>query len=308
MTGLSDGALDKLSAALSNVERSLGDGRYELLESIGRGAMGEVFRANDLKLSRVVAIKVCGEALDPVRAERRFEREAKVVAALEHPSIPPVHDRGELADGRPYYVMRWVPGVAWDLALADERSLTHRLRTFLKLCEGVAYAHRAGYVHRDLKPENILLGKAGEVHVMDWGLATAVEGAADREAAGASAAGTPGYAAPEQARGVPARPTADVFSLGVLLERLTVDAPSGAPAPLRSIVGKAKRDDPAERYTDAAALALDVARFLDHEPVEAHLESWFERIARIADRHRVLIWLILAYLLTRAIVLVIART
>lgn len=308
MTGLSDGALHKLSAALSEAEISLGDGRYELLESIGRGAMGEVHRARDRKLERIVAIKICGDALDRERAERRFEREAKIVAALEHPSIPPVHDRGALADGRPYYVMRLVPGVVWDLAHASDRSLTHRLRTFLKLCEGVAYAHRAGFVHRDLKPENILLGPAGEVHVMDWGLATAVEGAVDREDARASAAGTPGYAAPEQERGVPARPSADVFSLGVLLERLTVDASGGAPAPLRSIVDQAKRPDPAERYSDAAALALDVARFLDREPVAAHRESWLERVARIADRHRVLIWLILGYLVMRAIVVLIART
>ena len=132
--------------------------------------MGTVYRALDATLDREVALKVStlGPA-DPEEAER-MRREARVMARLEHPGIVPVHDSGQLPDGRVYYAMRLVRGERLD-GWARGASLSDRLGAFRKACEAVAFAHAHGVVHRDLKPENVMIGAFGEVLVLDWGVA-----------------------------------------------------------------------------------------------------------------------------------------
>jgi eukaryotic-like serine/threonine-protein kinase len=289
---LDDGAVRRL-LAVAGESRVVGD-RYRLIERIGRGAMGEVWRAHDLKLDRDIALKIAADARDVDRARRRFEREA--------------HDAGELEDGRPWYAMRLVPGTTLAGARTTLGSRNERLRVFAKLLEPVAHAHRAGFVHRDLKPENVMIGPSREVYVMDWGLAREVAHANDEAAALASAAGTPGFLAPEQAAGAAPEPQADVFALGgVLIELLGGDAASGVlprdvPRPLAAIVAKARSQNPIARYADAAAFGDDIARWLDREPLVAYRENLGERLARGFERHRFLVLLIAGYLVLRVAV------
>ncbi|MCA9541007.1 MAG: serine/threonine protein kinase, partial [Myxococcales bacterium] len=161
--------------------------RYEVQDEIGRGGMGEVRRVYDALLDRTVAMKVLGlPILDNPIARARFAREAGITAGLQHPGIVPVHDRGELPDGRLWYTMREVLGrtladviadvhrVSGDHAWRDTPdgwNLRRLIETLLRVCEAMAYAHREGIVHRDLKPQNVMVGAFGEVQVMDWGLA-----------------------------------------------------------------------------------------------------------------------------------------
>ncbi len=311
MTGLGDDALEHLSSIARDGEPpNLEGDRYIVHDRIGRGAMGEVWRALDRSLDRMVAIKVCADARDAEKARRRFHREARVAARLEHPSVPPIHEIGVLEDGRPWYAMRLVEGLTLTRAAEGVGSRNDRLRLFLKLCEPVAHAHRLGYVHRDLKPDNVMVGPSGEVYVMDWGLAHAVARPDDDGSPMATAAGTPGYMAPEQASGARASPREDVHALGgVLVFLLLLDvaakdpfaARSDVPRPLRAICARARSIDPSLRYADASLLARDVARFLDRDPVEAYDETLFEKTARQFHRHRFLVLLVASYLGLRMI-------
>jgi serine/threonine protein kinase len=289
--------------------------RYEVLERVGAGGMGAVYRARDRELGREVALKVVHDARDPAALARRLRREAQTIAALEHPSIPPVHEICELADGRPGYVMRFVDGATLARARVEPRPAA--LRLFLRLCETVAYAHGKGVVHRDLKPENVMLGPLGELYVMDWGIAGALaeDGAA---APGAStAAGTPGYMAPEQAAppsstSAPIDARADVYALGGILAFLATGRGPGLggeldlghlPRPLAAIVRRARGPAPAERYPSALELARDVAAYLDREPVGAHPEGPLERAGRFLKKHQFVVWLVVGYLTLRFLVL-----
>jgi serine/threonine-protein kinase len=300
VTPLSDEELARLSELASRPE--VPGGRYEVLEKVGSGGMGTVYRARDRALEREVAIKVVHDARDPARLAERLRSEAKTIAALEHSSIPPVHEIGELVDGRAYYVMRFVQGTT--LAHAKPGSASAALRLFLRLCEAVAFAHAKGVVHRDLKPENVMLGPLGELYVMDWGLAGALEGA--------ERAGTPGFMAPEQERGGGALDAgADVFALGGILAFLaTGRGPgrsgeldlSGLPRPLAAIVTRSRQHDPGARYPSALELARDVAAFLDREPVAAYREGPLERAGRFLVKHQFVVWLVAGYLTLRALV------
>jgi serine/threonine protein kinase len=281
MTWLSDDVVARLREVAELPD--LTGTRYELVRELGRGGMGIVYEVRDAELQRNVAMKVASED---------WAREARIVAALEHPGIVPVHDGGTLADGRFFYTMKLVRGVRLDEWMKDERSLTERLRLFARICEPVAFAHANGVVHRDLKPENVMIGDFGAVLVMDWGVARA---SAEHDGL---VAGTLGYMAPEVARGERADARADVFALGAILAFLVPDAPR----PLAAIVAKAKNAEASMRYADAASLRDDVLRHLDGEPVSAYRESVLERIGRWSARHRVLLALIAAYLLMRAIV------
>ncbi len=322
MTALPDAALARLARALRAPD--LTGTRYVLGREVGRGGMGSVWEAEDPELGRSVALKVLDLPDVSGDLSARLRREARVLARLEHPGVVPVHDVGTLPDGRPWYAMKLVRGERLDEAAARLPTLPERLRLFLRVCEPVAFAHARGVVHRDLKPSNVMVGPFGEVLVLDWGIARVVsEGEPDRPPAAppaesreprAAAApgtaagtvlGTPGYMAPEQARGdggVDAR--ADVYALGVLLRGL-----AGPEAPrarrLAAIVARATAERPAERYDGVPALAADVARFLDGEPVTAYRERPWERAARFAARHRVALLLLLAYLAARAAVLLV---
>src|SRR3954451_12205429 len=134
--------------------------RYRVVEEIGRGGMGVVYQAYDEVLERTVALKVLNGP-----------REARTLASLEHPGIVPVHDAGVLPDGRAFYAMKLVQGTRLDRYRAAAPSISDRLRTFLRICEPIAFAHSRGVIHRDLKHENLMIGDFGEVLVLDWGIA-----------------------------------------------------------------------------------------------------------------------------------------
>jgi serine/threonine protein kinase len=268
---ISDKVLARLKTAAELPD--LSGTRYRVVEQIGRGGMGVVYRAEDVELGRQVAIKVLEDA-----------REARVLAGLEHPGIVPVHDAGVLPDGRCYYAMKLIRGARLDAVLEKTPHLPDRLRIFQKICEPVAFAHARGVVHRDLKPANIMVGKFGEVLVMDWG---------------APGVGTPAFMAPEQAAGeVDGR--ADVFALGKILE---IAIRGDARKPLQSICRRATETDPRRRYASPLELAADVAAWLDHMPVSAHRESAGERVVRFGSRNKTLLALVAAYLIMRVVVI-----
>jgi serine/threonine protein kinase len=250
--------------------------RYELVRELGRGGMGVVYEVRDRELDRNVALKV---------VEKDWRAEARIMAALEHPGIVPVHDAGTLPDGRLYYTMKLVRGVRLDAWAQLNHGITERLRLFARICEPVAFAHANGVVHRDLKPENVMVGEFGVVLVMDWGIA---------------GVGTPGYMAPEQMRGESTDPRSDVFALGAVLAFLIRS--DAIPRPLAAVIARAMSADPSARYADAHALAEEVLRHLDQEPVSAYRESVPERASRWITRHRALLTLMAAYIVMRVIV------
>jgi serine/threonine-protein kinase len=153
--------------------------RYRFEAFLGRGGMGEVWRGSDTVLARAVALKVLRERVfGAAGARARFEEEARYVSQLEHPSIVPVYDLGELPDGRPFFVMKLVQGQTLEELLAARATpaedLSRWVEVFEQVCAAVAFAHARDVIHRDLKPSNVMLGEFGEVLVMDWGIAKAL--------------------------------------------------------------------------------------------------------------------------------------
>jgi serine/threonine protein kinase len=286
---ISEPALDRLSAMFQGPD--VAGTRYELISVLGRGGMGVVYLARDTVLEREVALKIVERPSDEAN-------EARILARLEHPGIVPVHDFGELPDGRLFYAMKRVRGDRLDRWMATERDLGERLGVFLRVCETVAFAHAHGVIHRDLKPENVMVGEFGEVLVLDWGIAREL-----RKAEGKlQISGTPDYMAPEQARGdAAADHRADVFALGAMLESIA------SSAPVLAIARKARSAEAAARYKDVQALAADVCRFLAGRAVEAHRERLVDRLARFGRRYRLPILLVLTYLVVRLLFLWIMR-
>jgi tRNA A-37 threonylcarbamoyl transferase component Bud32 len=221
--------------------------RYRFEAFLARGGMGEVWRGFDTLLSRRVALKVLRERVFAVVELRsRFEEEARHVSRLEHPSIVPVYDLGELPDGRPFFVMKLIHGQTLAELLAARATpaedLPRWIEVFEQVCAAVAFAHARDLIHRDLKPSNVMLGEFGDVLVMDWGIAKAlaarpqralvpptsprsplvgeaVTGPGGPETLTGQAKGTPAFMAPEQARGEAGRvgKASDVFGLGGIL-------------------------------------------------------------------------------------------
>ena len=261
---------------------------YAIAAEIGRGGMAVVYEAADERLGRLVALKVLAAELSTPAAAERMREEARTIAQLEHPGIVPIHDIGELPDGRIFYAMKLVRGVT----LADHArsaAIADLLRLFLRVCETMAFAHARGVVHRDLKPQNIMVGSFGEVLVMDWGVAAAIGSTGE-------VAGTRGFMAPEQLRGEPADPRVDIFALGTILDGIA------SSRPLRAIAAKAKAADHNERYGSVSDLAADIARYLDGQPVAAYRETLVERIGRWSRRNVALLSVIAAYVVMRMIV------
>ena len=295
--------------------------RYALVSEIGRGGGGRVAVAVDRKLGRKVALK---RPLDP-DGSARLEREAAVLARLQHPSIVPIHDAGRDREGSPFYTMKLVTGDTLAARIAGASSFAARLallRVVTAVADAMAYAHAQGVVHRDLKPGNVVVGSYGEVAVIDWGLGKLVDEPDDAgDPSVASAAkdltghgylvGTPAYMAPEQARSPVVDRRADVYALGAMLyhvlagvlpygdadddtvARLLAAPPPAVdlheprvPAELAAIVGKAMARDPAARYATAAELADDLRRYQDGRLVAAHRYSPWARAWRWLRRYQ----------------------
>ena len=199
--------------------------RYKLLERIGSGGMSIVYRAQDLSLGRIVAVKVLHDSLtDDEDFSRRFQREAYSAANLSHPNIVTVHDIGQ-QNGRYYMVMEYVDGrtlkqlVRLQNQQGQPMPISRALDLIIQVCAGIGYAHRANLVHCDVKSQNILLTRDDQVKVADFGIARAMS-EATQHTIDAQIWGTPHYFSPEQAAGQPATPASDVYSIGVVLFEL----------------------------------------------------------------------------------------
>jgi serine/threonine-protein kinase len=211
-------------------------GRYVIKSELGRGGMATVYRAFDPSFDREVAIKVLPrEMLHDPQFRSRFEREIKLVAALEHPSIVPVYDVGE-EDGQPYFVMRYMPGGSLSNLIEQGKfSVQDTARIVEKIAQGLAYAHRKGIIHRDLKPDNILFDDNGDPFISDFGVAKFTEAAGSLT--GSGVIGTPAYMSPEQAQGGEIDGRSDVYGLGVMVyQMLTGQQPYSADTPMGVVV------------------------------------------------------------------------
>lgn len=207
--------------------------RYALVEVIGQGSGGTIWRAHDRDLGRDVAFKVLRREGASVQSRVRFVAEAQIPAQLEHPNIIPIHDVGRTHAGDLYYVMKLVLGHTLR-QLLGHRGRAALLEVFVGVVRGVAFAHHRGVIHRDLKPSNVMVGPFGEVLVLDWGLARSMGGLATaREEHGGAMTqdgdvlGSLGYMAPEQARGEVRRqgPATDVHALGGMLYEILEGRP-----------------------------------------------------------------------------------
>jgi serine/threonine protein kinase len=211
-------------------------GRYVIKSELGRGGMATVYRAFDPNFSREVAIKVLPrEMLHDPQFRARFEREIKMVAALEHPNIVPVYDVGE-EDGQPFFVMRYMNGGSLsDLIEQGKFSVEDTARIVDKIARALAYAHKKGVIHRDLKPDNILFDDNAEPFISDFGIAKLTE--AGGSLTGSGVIGTPAYMSPEQAQGGEVDGRSDVYGLGVIVyQMLSGQQPYSADTPMGVVV------------------------------------------------------------------------
>ncbi|MEL7538222.1 MAG: protein kinase [Pseudomonadota bacterium] len=290
----------EVEAVSQNIDRRLG--RYVLVDEIGAGGMGVVWRGWDAQLSRWVAIKLV--KVRDSQLVRRFMQEAKLLAKLAHPNITQVFEVG-VHEGRPYLAMELVNGKPPSGTEPLERSAAAAI--VRDAARAVHYAHEQGIVHRDLKPSNLLVDDRGRVFVTDFGLARMREEASGMTQSGALL-GTPSFMAPEQAQGKEADYRTDVYGLGATLYALVAGEPPHSGEIVHEIVKrvaisnpptltgnddlvvvaqKAMERDREDRYQDAAELADDLQRFVDDEPVQAKAISTVERAWRRARRRPV---------------------
>jgi serine/threonine protein kinase/WD40 repeat protein len=256
---------------------------FELEAEHARGGLGRVIRAKD-RLGRTVAIK---ELLQPgVHSERRFEREARLTARLQHPSIVPIHEAGQWPNGLPFYAMKLVAGRTLKAVIGDCKSLDERLALIpnvIAVAEAIAYAHSQRVIHRDLKPSNVLIGDFGETVVVDWGLAkdldqsgeyqsgesqdlvdTVYRNIAHEELTQAGAVlGTPAYMPPEQAAGAEVDERADVYSLGAMLYHVLTGVPPYLGSTSAEIITAVLANAPPPIATRQEGVPLDLAAIVD---------------------------------------------
>jgi len=294
-----------------------GQSRYEIVDVLGEGGMGRVDRVHDRDLLRDVAAK---RLLPELRGQRglvdQFLWEARVTAYLDHPNIVPVHELGATPDGEVFFTMKLARGATLEDELAKKEegdlALSRRLRTFVKVCDAVAFAHARGVLHRDLKPANVLVGEYGEVLVSDWGLAVPLETAGEDlrnivpKGLSRRSAGTPMYMSPEQARGDALDARSDIYTLGAILYELAsfarpvegdslaavlskvtrgeivpvATAKPGISTALAAVVSKAMALEPSERYATAKDLADDIETVLDGRTPVADRANVLKQAAR----------------------------
>ena len=320
-------AIAAVTAAAASRDRSGQHlGEFVLIERIGRGGMGEVYRAerHGSDFSQQVAIKLLRTGLDGADAERRFARERRILARLEHPGIARLIDGAMDPDGVPWLAMELVDGEPLtNYAKAAALTLDARLKLVIEVCAAVDYAHRRLIVHRDLKPSNVLVDTQGRVKLLDFGIAKLLD---EDEAAALTGTGvrlmSPAYAAPEQILGEPISTATDVYALGLILcELLTsrlpqkrgqqslealarvvetdvIERPSAlvvdaAEIPARllegdldTVVCKALAREPERRYASAVALAEDLERFRQGRPIAARPDTLGYRMGKFVRRHR----------------------
>src|SRR5438874_5015247 len=279
---------------------------YEILEEIGRGGMGVIYRARQQHSRRIVAVKrILAHEMNSHEALVRFRREAEAVASLDHPNILPIHEVSESEEGLPFFSMKYATGGSLRVAAPALRTKPREcVRLMAKVARAIAYAHGKGVLHRDLQPGNILLDENGEPLVSDFGLAKWLDQNSDLTRT-LETLGTPGYIAPEQTECPADKLTcaADIYSLGAILFYLLAGRPpfvganvlvvihqaAAPPAPrLRSLAPSLDRDletiaarcleaDPSARYQSAEALADDLEHWLRHEPIRARRTGVFTR-------------------------------
>ena len=241
-------------------------GRYRILGEIGRGAMGAVYRAEDPKLGRTVAVKMISAAVasgeDRAEVAARFEREARVAARLLHPNVVAVYDAGSEGDSL-YLVMECVDGdtLGHRLARGQFPSTAQALEIAAQAADALAAAHEAGIIHRDIKPGNLLLDRQGRVKVSDFGVAKAVGEQTELTRTGMMV-GSPAYMAPEQVKGMPLDGRSDLFSLGVVLFELILRRKPFPADTVTTLVYQILHEDPLQEAGLGAALAPEVAGFL----------------------------------------------
>jgi TolB-like protein/Tfp pilus assembly protein PilF len=301
----------------------LGDfGDYELLEEIGQGGQGVVYRAHQKSLNRTVALKVIGLGYWATQAHlKRFRREAEAAARLEHPGIVPIHEVGE-CEGSCYFSMKFVDGGQIDEVIKRAPiSFRNAAELMAKVARTVHYAHEHGILHRDIKPGNILVDTKGEPHLTDFGLARLVE-AESTVTRTLEVMGTPSYMAPEQAAGEHTKlsKATDVYGLGAVLYQLLTGHPPFAGGTtyetirllldteprqprlwnpkigreLSTICLKCLEKDPKRRYSSALALAEDLEHWLKHEPIRAKRSGFVTRGRKWVHRNPALAALIAA--------------
>lgn len=310
-------SLDAFDAALAEIDvpdRDWQLGHHQILEEIGRGGMGVIYRARHLSSGRIVALKrVLTYHSDSQATLLRFQREAAAAASLDHPNILPIYDVGTTTDGLPYFTMKFATGGSLVNARSQYPNPAACAALIAKVARAVDYAHKQGVIHRDLKPGNILLDSRGEPMVADFGLAKWLDSNGDLTCT-LTVFGTPGYIAPEQASGVrPAQnPAVDIYSVGAIFFELLSGRPpflgehaigvirqaAESPAPrLRSIAPKIHRDleiicarcldrDPEARYASAGELADDIERWLNHKPIIARKSSAVAKLTSWTRRNR----------------------
>jgi tetratricopeptide (TPR) repeat protein len=314
------GPIESLAAALGS---SVGDddyagsvriGPYRLVRELGRGGMGVVYLARraDGQYRREVALKLAQSPVFDKGLRDRFFAERDILARLAHRNIAALFDGGVTEEGHPYFTMEHVDGRPVDRYCDEERLDTaSRLRLFLQICDAVASAHRSLVVHRDLKPNNVFVDAAGQVKLLDFGIAKLLDPLrTGDETQPAVRLFTRDYASPEQVRGAPVTTASDVYSLGALLYRLLTGtmahrfeedtpshvervicdiepAPPGVDADLDNVVLKALSKDPARRYASVELFAQDLDHYLRGLPVAARADSAAYRAGKFVRRHRI---------------------
>ncbi|MEQ8762946.1 MAG: serine/threonine-protein kinase, partial [Planctomycetota bacterium] len=295
-------------------------GPYRILQRLGVGGMGVVYRAREDSPPRDVALKVIRSDSLAESSRRRFDGEVQVLARLEHPGIARIYRSGTAetdAGPSPYFAMELVEGQTLIEHGTHGLSIRERLELFIEVLEAVHYAHERGVIHRDLKPENILVDATGRPKVLDFGIARSLDGEVTRHTRTGQFVGTLAYTSPEQLTGGELDRRSDVYSLGVVLYELLTGRPpfdlTGSPlrqamrviehkdprpvgeldpglrGDLEAISRSALEKDPERRYATALAFGEDIRRFLRDEPISARPASTIYQMRKFARRHRALV-------------------